>query len=205
MNLHVNLLRKTTVSHSFDPQRKVCVLCSERGPHPVLGREAGDNRRQAEREVILLGDQALPPLLPSSSELNCMRIIRLEFGSLHQLVSILLDLLEGRKLCPGSLILLFSVTHIAQVGIAGYIEDLVASKKRLTEKLGDSIYVSTAPPLLLCGLDREESIRDIFNLQEWIVGAVPDELLFKSANYEALCAVMVNGQGGAQPEYRSRV
>ena len=205
MNLHVNLLRKTTVSHSFDPQRKVCVLCSERGPHPVLGRVAGDNRRQAEREVILLGDQALPPLLPSSSELNYMRIIRLEFGSLHQLVSILLDLLEGRKLCLGSLILLFSVTHIAQVGIAGYIEDLVASKKRLTEKLGDSIYVSTAPPLLLCGLDREESIRDIFDLQEWIVGAVPDELLFKSANYEALCAVMVNGQGGAQPEYRSRV
>ena len=91
------------------------------------------------------------------------------------------------------------------MGLAGYSEDLVASKKRLTEKLGDSIYVSTAPPLLLCGLDREESIRDIFDLQEWIVGAVPDELLFKSANYEALCAVMVNGQGGAQPEYRSRV
>ena len=99
--------------------------------HPVLGRVAGDNRRQAEREVILLGDQALPPLLPSSSELNCMRIIRLEFGSLHQLVSIMLDLLEGRRLCPGSLILMFSVTHIAQVGIAGYIEDLVASKKKI--------------------------------------------------------------------------
>ena len=92
---------------------------------------AGNNRRQAEREVILLGDQALPPLLPSSSELNCMRIIRLEFGSLHQLVSIMLDLLEGRRLCPGSLILMFSVTHIAQVGIAGYIEDLVASKKKI--------------------------------------------------------------------------
>ena len=78
-------------------------------------------------------------------------------------------------------------------------------KKRLTEKLGDNIYVSTAPPLLLCGLDREESIRDIFDLQEWICGAVPDELLFKSANYEALCAIIENGQGGAQPEYRSRV
>ena len=78
-------------------------------------------------------------------------------------------------------------------------------KKRLTEKLGDNIYVSTAPPLLLCGLDREESIRDIFDLQQWICGAVPDELLFKSANYEALCAIMENGQGGAQPEYRSRV
>ena len=155
------------------------------GPHPVLGRVEGDNRRQAEREVILLGDQALPPLLPSSSDLNCMRIIRLEFGSLHQLVTIMLDLLEGRRLCPGSLILIFSVTHIAQVGIADYIEDLIASKKRLTEKLGDNIYVSSAPPLLLCGLDREQSIRDIFDLQEWICGAVPDELLTSMAGAKA--------------------
>ena len=203
--LHVNLLRKTTVSYSFDPQRKVCMQCHVRGPHPVLGKALGDSRREAVREVILLGDQALPPLLPSSSELNCMSFVRLEFGGLHQLVSILLDLLEGRKLCPGSLILLFSVTHIAQVGIAGYIEDLVSARKRLKEKLGDSIYVSAAPPLLLCGLDREESIRDIFDLQEWLVGAVPEELHFKSANYEALCAIMENGDGGAQPEYRARV
>ena len=85
----------------------------------MLGKALGDSRGHAEREVVLLGDQALPPLLPSSSELNCMRFVRLEFGGLHQLVSILLDLLEGRKLCLGSLILLFSVTHIAQVGIAG--------------------------------------------------------------------------------------
>ena len=34
MNLRVNLLRKTTVSHSFDPQRKVCVQCSERARTP---------------------------------------------------------------------------------------------------------------------------------------------------------------------------
>ena len=98
--LHVNLLRKTTVSYSFDPQRKVCMQCHVRGPHPVLGKALGDGRREAVREVVLLGDQALPPLLPSSSELNCMRFVRLEFGGLHQLVSILLDLLEGQKLCP---------------------------------------------------------------------------------------------------------
>ena len=115
MTLYVNLLRKTTVSYSFDPERKICMQCSERGPHPVLGKALGDNRRQAEREVVLLVDQALPPLLPSSSVLNCIRCVRLEFGGLHQLVTILLDLLEGRKLCLGSLILLLSVTHIAQV------------------------------------------------------------------------------------------
>ena len=158
-----------------------------------------------EREVILLGDQALPPLLPSSSELNCMRIIRLEFGSLHTLVTILLEMMEGRRLCPGSLILLFSVSHITHVGIAGYIEDMVAAKKRIQAKLGENINVSAAPPLLLCGLDREESIRDISELQGWMAAASQEELHFKAANEEALCAIMENGYGGSQPEYRQRV
>ena len=79
------------------------------------------------------------------------------------------------------------------MGIAGYIEDLVAAKKRLQAKLGENIYVSTAPRLLLCGLNREESIRDIFGLQGRIGGAVQEELHFKAANEEALCAIMENG------------
>ena len=48
MNLHVNLLRKTTVSYSFDPQRKVCMQCHERVPTRCSGRHwetAGDRLR----------------------------------------------------------------------------------------------------------------------------------------------------------------
>ena len=47
-NLHVNLLRKTTVSYSFDPQRKVCMQCHERVPTRCSGRHwetAGDRLR----------------------------------------------------------------------------------------------------------------------------------------------------------------
>ena len=104
--------------------------------------------------------------MPSNSAHGCIRIIRLEFGSIHELVSTLLELLEGRKLDSGSTILLFSATHLAHVGIAGYIEDLVATRKRITAALGNNIYVSTAPPLLMCGMEWEETIRDVFDLQE---------------------------------------
>ena len=104
--------------------------------------------------------------MPSNSAHGCIRIIRLEFGSIHELVSTLLELLEGRKLGSGSIILLFSATHLSHVGIAGYIEDMVAARKRISAALGGDIYVSTAPPLLMCGMEWEETIRDVFDLQE---------------------------------------
>ena len=205
MCLRVNLLRKLTISCSFDPQRKVCLSCPGAISHPVLGSPVADGRRKKEREVLMLGDQALPPLLPSSSAQNCIRVIRLEFGSIPDLAKILLELLDGRQLCPGSIILLFSASHLANVGLAGYIEDLVAARRALQGALGPDILVSSAPPLLLCGLEREEAIRDVFDLQEWLITACEEEILFRSANDEALCAIMLNGRGGSQLEHRARI
>ena len=143
--------------------------------------------------------------MPSNSAHGCIRIIRLEFGSIHELVSTLLELLEGRKLGSGSIILLFSATHLSYVGIAGYIEDMVAARKRISAVLGGDIYMSTAPPLIMCGMEREETIRDVFDLQEWIVGGVAEEIQFKAANAEALCSIMENGYGGAQTEHKARI
>ena len=112
----------------------------------MLGAPLAGSQERAEREAFFLGDQALPPLLPSSSAKSCIRIIRLEFGSMHELVSIFLELLEGRRLSPGSIIMIFSLSHIANVGVAAYIEDLVACRKRLVGALGSNIYVTAAPP-----------------------------------------------------------
>ena len=36
----------------------------------------------------MLGDQAIPPMLPSNNDRGCIRIIRIEFGSLADLVNI---------------------------------------------------------------------------------------------------------------------
>ena len=146
MFLRVNLPCKLSASFSFDPVSKTCPFCPGRFNHPVLGSPKSDSRRRGEREAIMLGDQALPPLLPSCNDLGCIRIIRIEFGSLADLVSILLEQLDSQKLAPSSIILLFSMSHIAQVGVAAYIEDLVAAKIRLRAVLGADIYVSTAPP-----------------------------------------------------------
>ena len=205
MFMKVNLPKKMAMSFSFDPDKKICPFCPCRRNHPVLGVPLASSQERAEREAFLLGDQALPPLLPSSSANSCIRIIRLEFGSMHELVSILLELLEGRKLSPGSIIMIFSLSHIANVGVAAYIEDLVACRKRLVGALGGDIYVTAAPPLLLPGVALPAAIRDISSLHDWIEGGVAEEVLFKTACDEALEAISDNGYGEAQVEVSARL
>ena len=67
----------------------------------------------AGREAILLSDYSYPPVLPSSSSQNCLRIIRLENGNILELTNTLLDKLRGRKLCDGSIFMVFSAAHWA--------------------------------------------------------------------------------------------
>ena len=69
-----------------------------------------------------------------------MGIIRAEFGSIHELVTIFLELTEGRSLVRGRVVLMFSASHLSNAGLAAYIEDLVAAKKRVLGALGRDIY-----------------------------------------------------------------
>ena len=205
MFMSTNLQRKHNVSYSFIPQRKVCTLCPAATDHPVLGTPRGGNAKSPGREVILLTDQSYPPLLPSSSDKNCLRIIRLEFGSLHELATILLELMEGWTLTRGSVVLLFSATHLANVGLAAYIEDLVEAKKRILGALGRDIYISSAPPMLLAGTGNKELISNIFALEEWVSYGVTEEINFYSSSRVALDTILENGRGGGQHCNTSRL
>ena len=137
-----------------------------------------------------------PPLLPSSSDKNCLRIIRLEFGSLYDLATILLELMEGRTLTRGSVVLLFSATHLANVGLAAYIEDLVEAKKRILGALRRDIYISSAPPMLLAGTENKELISNIFALEEWVSYGVTEEIYFYNSSRVALDSILENRRGG---------
>ena len=69
----------------------------------------------------------------SGRELQCLKIIRLEFASLWELCSILTDLVRRDDLLMpmGSAILIGSASHLSKVGISAYCEELVAVSKRL--------------------------------------------------------------------------
>ena len=199
MYMDCNLPSKMNAAFSFNPWDKLCTGCLAEEGHPVLGNG------NIGREVVILSDQSYPPLLPSSSGQKCIRIIRLEHGSLFDLCSTLLDILGDNKLSLGSIVMLFSATHLSRVGLTAYIEDLVTAKRRLTANLGEETYVTAAPPLLMGGTASCELVKNIFALTGWVTNTLPEELRMKKSSEVALSIILENGTGGSQPSSSSRV
>ena len=203
MSIDSNLQRKTNAAFSFIPGENICTVCPAAAGHPVIGETTGS--RTTGREVIVLSDQSYPPILPSSSELGCIRIIRLEHGNIYELCSLFLELLGDRRLCGGSILLIFSASHLARVGITAYIEDMVTAKMRLTTRIGNTSHVSAAPPMLMCGTSNSELIKNIFALTGWTNQALPEDIRLDASNNIALEIILENGQGGSQPVSSTRV
>jgi len=77
---------------------------------------------------------------------NCVRIVRVEDGSLGEIVELALEMFP--KGIPGnSVVLLGSGTHLLRVGSSGYSRAWVESSGRLS-KLGLSVQVCPLPPIL---------------------------------------------------------
>ncbi len=62
---------------------------------------------------------------------ECLKIIRIENGMLGELVGCFLDLFQGKILPAGSMVVLFSATHLLMRGLSGYISDLSDEMNRL--------------------------------------------------------------------------
>jgi hypothetical protein len=60
-----------------------------------------------------------------------VKIIRMENGSLSELVSCLLDVTRGGGIPTGSVILLFSASHLHMRGVSGYMRDYMEESNRL--------------------------------------------------------------------------
>jgi hypothetical protein len=97
---------------------------------------------------VLLTDQSYPPVIQSGSNQKCMKVMRLEHGSLMELAEGLVTVLRGRYLEAVSAILLFSVTNLATSGTAGYISDWMERKELLKKKVGGGACLQRPTPTL---------------------------------------------------------
>jgi hypothetical protein len=86
--------------------------------------EKPKGRKELSAEAFLLTDQAYPPAFPVSSNLNCLKVIRREDGTLMELTNELLALVRGKEIHKQSFVLMYSLSHMAKAGTEGYIEDL---------------------------------------------------------------------------------
>ena len=117
----------------------------------------------------------------------------------------MIEQLSGRALSDGSVVLLFSASHLAAVGLTAYVKDLVAARKRILNYCGRSIYVAAAPPLILGGSRDNGLISNILTLQGWINSSHAEEVIFPMAAKAALDVILENRAGSAQLASTARV
>ena len=94
-------------SMSFDPNNLMCNICV-RGGHPAL-------RTDANGPTVLVGtDQCFPACTPSKDDGECIKIVRVEDGSLQDIMYALADAVGSNKLANGSVL-----THVGVNIISG--------------------------------------------------------------------------------------
>ena len=168
--------KKQSIMFSFNHKSMECHCCQDK----VLPRRISASR--ALPRTFVLSDQNFPSCLPATSgrDLQCLKIIRLEFASLWELCSTLTDLVRKEDLLMpmGSAVLIGSASHLSKVGISAYCEELVAVSKRLQFHFNGSVYVLPCPFILSTGSSDPELVRAYTELVSWLTNILGKEVSF---------------------------
>ena len=159
------------------------------------------------RQVFILSDQNFPAAVPAAGDgFKCLKIIRIEHGSIEALGIEFLRLISGWNVSPGTFVILSSLSHLADVGLAGYAEDLAQSGVRLAAALRGKIVVSHGPPIPLGGLGDRALIRAVVELYAWLSSQTElHDTMPGDAIKRGLAGFISNGFGDFQPPYTIRL
>ena len=119
------------------------------------------------RQCFVLSDHNFPAVLPCENG-ECLKIIRIEDGSLPELVNCWLELTQGKNIPAGSVLLIFSATHLLMEGLGGFMEDLVTEIRRLESIFGGGVIPIPGIPVFLGGCNSKEVIRETWDLMGWM-------------------------------------
>jgi hypothetical protein len=201
-HFEVNLGQRRVISYSFDPSTMEC-RC--RSGHSSRKIASGRGEKKTVREAIILADQAYPAALPSATEKLCVNIIRIEHGMLHELGDVLENVLRGRYLEAGSLIMLFSATNLATAGVVGYCADLIGVIERLRRSIGEHVVFTPAPHMFAGGCNSGETVRAAIEVGAWSIHVFGKELCHMKKSFEAANDIVASsGHGGIFPDYLNR-
>jgi hypothetical protein len=135
------------------------------------------------RQLIWLTDQSMPPLLPVATNQECIKIIRLENGTLQELAEGLVRTLSGRQVAAGSAVLMMSAIIMAAAGTAGYPEDLMRAIRYLKRSLGDHLQYGPLPNLLLNGCSDATVLRTCVEVAHWATAVFKDSSVLLSNSF----------------------
>jgi hypothetical protein len=125
-------------SLSFNPVTWKCSSCPN--SHSVL-----ESNSKGGRCVIVLADQNFPAVLPSA-ENRCLAIIRLESGSLDELIDLFLKIPRPVSVPEGTVVLFGSLTTLSKIGLQSYASACINGSRRISGAIKGSSPVPFVPP-----------------------------------------------------------
>jgi hypothetical protein len=201
--IRTSLNQKRIATASFHVPTWKCIGCTgHEGSKFWRDKRDKDNHK----EVIVLADQAYPPILPCHGKQQCIKIIRVENGSIQSLTSEFLNLGRGYTLGTGSVVLIFSASHMAMAGTAGYVEDLLSASAQIRSVLGQHIKVAPAPHLFIAGCKNTEVIRICAEVSAWIDEAYSEDDAYLVESFRLANELLVaDNDDEVQDDYTRRL
>ena len=163
-----NIRDRTTSSASFDIGKKTCNTCVS-GVH---GAQAG---RGGLPVVFAAADQSFPACVPATDNGECIRVVRVEDGSLQEIIHALADAIGNSKLGTGTVVALGSVSHLAEVGSAQYLTDWVQSRHWLKSRFGETLIVIPLIPVLSGRWEGRSTVRALLEVLYWFLSVSDTE------------------------------
>jgi hypothetical protein len=192
--------KNLAISSSFNPATLKCG-CKE--ALTVLRRRDAAPLNTLKGRVIVLADHCFSPNLSVSdhSSGDCLAILRIEHGDLHELAELFFSLTDIYKIQRGSIILLSSVSHLAQAGLDAYAADMASIISSIKNRLAGIVEAFPVAPLLLGGCEDQSLVRAVFDTCLWLK-AIPG-YPFIGFTDAIIAAMLADGAGGIQPAYRA--
>jgi hypothetical protein len=119
-SLKFDMKVKRITSASF---REDCLHCGAHGTKPAF-KKRGEAGTSSGAQAVVLTDHCFPPILPANGGKKCLKILRVENGSILDLVDEFLKVLGNHIFPAGS-----SPSHLSKVGLTAYINDLLWSER----------------------------------------------------------------------------
>jgi hypothetical protein len=98
---------------------------------------------------------------------GCVCVIRLEWGSINEIIDVFLDITRGCSIPAGSVVLIGSLTHLADVGLAAYAEDLSKGASKVNRVMQGGVVVLPGLIFPPGGVSNPVLTRAIFDVIEW--------------------------------------
>ena len=155
-----DMKQRVSITCSFSRGTLMCGTCIG-GPHGALKSVEGGP------VAIMATDQSFPPCLPASNG-ECLRVVRVEDGSLREVTLALADCIGNGTLSTNSIILLGSLHHMSQVGTAQYCLDWVRSRWWLRERFGEDKVILPASPIPVAGFTGSSTVRTFIEVAAWV-------------------------------------